>query len=37
VTTGAAHAEQARTLIDLLTAPSQRKARERAGFLDGPR
>jgi molybdate transport system substrate-binding protein len=33
----AAHAEQARSLIDLLTAPSQRQARERAGFLGGPR
>jgi molybdate transport system substrate-binding protein len=37
VTAGATHAEQAQTLIDLLTAPSQREARERAGFLDGPR
>ena len=33
VTTRAAHAEQARTLIDLLTAAAQRELRERAGFL----
>ena len=37
VTARAAHAEQARTLIDLLTAPSQRDVRERAGFLGGAR
>ena len=37
VTAQAAHAEQARTLIDLLTAPSQRDVRERAGFLGGAR
>jgi molybdate transport system substrate-binding protein len=33
VTTRAAHAEQARALIDLLTAAAQRGLRERAGFL----
>jgi molybdate transport system substrate-binding protein len=37
VTARAAHAEQARTLINLLMAPSQREARERAGFLGGPK
>jgi molybdate transport system substrate-binding protein len=33
VTTRAAHGEQARRLIDLLTAADQRSLRERAGFL----
>jgi molybdate transport system substrate-binding protein len=33
VTARAAHAKQAKALIDLLTAPDQREARERAGFL----
>jgi hypothetical protein len=33
VTTQAAHAEQARALIGLLTAAAQRGLRERAGFL----
>jgi molybdate transport system substrate-binding protein len=33
VTTGAAHAEQAHRLINLLTAASQREVRARAGFL----
>jgi molybdate transport system substrate-binding protein len=36
VTTGAAHAEQAQRLIDLLTAAGQREVRARAGFLGGP-
>jgi molybdate transport system substrate-binding protein len=34
VTTGAAHAPQAQTLIDLLTGTDQRELRERAGFLE---
>jgi len=34
VTRSAAHAAQAKTLIDLLTNPDQRELRERAGFLD---
>jgi molybdate transport system substrate-binding protein len=34
VTTSAAHAAQARILIELLTGPDQRELRERAGFLD---
>jgi molybdate transport system substrate-binding protein len=33
VTTRAAHAKQAKALIDLLTAPDQGELRERAGFL----
>jgi molybdate transport system substrate-binding protein len=33
LTARAAHARQAKALIDLLTAPDQREARERAGFL----
>jgi molybdate transport system substrate-binding protein len=37
VTTRATHAEQAQTLIDLLTAAAQREVRERAGFLGGPK
>jgi molybdate transport system substrate-binding protein len=37
VTTGAAHAEQAQRLIDLLTAAGQRKLRERAGFISPPK
>ncbi len=35
VTAGAAHAEQAQGLIDLLTATEQRALRERAGFVSG--
>ena len=35
VTARAAHAQQARSLIDLLTAADQRALRERAGFLSG--
>jgi molybdate transport system substrate-binding protein len=34
VTTRAASAKEARTLIDLLTNADQRELRERAGFLD---
>jgi ABC-type molybdate transport system substrate-binding protein len=34
VTTHAASAPQAQSLIDLLIAPEQREARTRAGFLD---
>jgi molybdate transport system substrate-binding protein len=37
VTTRATHAEQAQTLIDLLTAAAQREVRERAGFLGRPK
>ena len=33
ITTGAAGAKQAQSLIELLTAPAQRELRERAGFL----
>jgi molybdate transport system substrate-binding protein len=35
VTTRAAHAPQARALIDLLIGEGQRKQRERAGFISG--
>ena len=35
VTTGAAHAKQAQSLISLLTAAEQRALRERAGFISG--
>jgi molybdate transport system substrate-binding protein len=35
VTTRAANAKQARSLIDLLTGAEQRERRERAGFLSG--
>jgi len=34
VVTGAAHAREAKVLIDLLTSTDQRALRERAGFLD---
>src|ERR1700722_211688 len=34
VTTSAAHAAQARVLIELLSGPDQHELRERAGFLD---
>ena len=35
ITTRAAHAPQARTLIDLLISAGQREARQRAGFIRG--
>ena len=35
ITTVAAHARQARDLIDLLTGAGQREQRKRAGFISG--